>query len=164
MPIALALVAGVAVALTIAGAASPSPDSTAARPIRVAFFASGLANTYVPAQIQGAKSAAGKLGASITVFDAVFDASKQVTQVQDAITSRKFDAFVISAIDGNALVPQIKKAIAAGTRVACISAPCGPGSDVAETAGQGPNRARRPFVRPERAAARATGHRRLWET
>jgi ribose transport system substrate-binding protein len=62
----------------------------------------------------------------VTVFDAVYDASKQLTQVQDAITSKKFDAFVISAVDGNALVPEIKKAISAGIRVACISAPCGP--------------------------------------
>jgi ribose transport system substrate-binding protein len=62
----------------------------------------------------------------VTVFDALYDASRQLTQVQDAITSRKFDAFVISAVDGNALVPQIRAAIAAGTKVACISAPCGP--------------------------------------
>ena len=54
------------------------------------------------------------------------DSSRQLTQVQDAITSRRFDAFVIAAVDGNALVPQIENAIAAGIRVACISAPCGP--------------------------------------
>ena len=100
--------------------------SAEVKPIRVAFFASSLANTYVPAQVQGAKAAARKSGAATTVFDAVYDATKQLTQVQDAITSGKFDAFVISAIDGNALVPQIKKAIAAGINVACISAPCGP--------------------------------------
>jgi ribose transport system substrate-binding protein len=98
----------------------------AATTIHVAFFASTLANTYVPAQVQGAREAAQKRHASVTIFDAVYDASKQVTQVQDAITSKKFDAFVISAVDGNALVPQIKKAIAAGIKVACISAPCGP--------------------------------------
>ena len=86
----------------------------------------GLANTYVPAQVQGVKDAAERTGASITVFDAVFDSSRQLTQVQDAITSKRFDAFVIAAVDGKALVPQIENAIAAGIRVACISAPCGP--------------------------------------
>ncbi len=105
------------------GAGTSRAETTS---VRVAFFASSLANTYVPAQVQGAKASARRRGASTTVFDAVYDASKQLTQIQDAITSRKFDAFVISAIDGNALVPQIKNAIAAGIKVACISAPCGP--------------------------------------
>lgn len=127
-PIRLPVAAALVFLLALAGCASKDDEEPAlgTKTIRVAFFAPGLANTYVPAQVQGAKDAASKRGASITVFDALFDASRQVTQVQDAITSRKFDAFVISAVDGNALVPQIEDAISAGTKVACISAPCGP--------------------------------------
>ena len=126
-PTLLTLGAMLVASLAFAGNGSSAGTSPAeAKPVRVAFFASSLANTYVPAQVQGAKASARKRGAATTVFDAVYDASKQLTQVQDAITSGKFDAFVISAIDGNALVPQIKKAIAAGIKVACISAPCGP--------------------------------------
>jgi ribose transport system substrate-binding protein len=124
LTVAAMLVASLAFAGS--GSSARTVSSAEAKPVRVAFFASSLANTYVPAQVQGAKASARKRGAATTVFDAVYDASKQLTQVQDAITSGKFDAFVISAIDGNALVPQIKKAIAAGIKVACISAPCGP--------------------------------------
>jgi ribose transport system substrate-binding protein len=114
--------------LTLAGAACGGSDGPAQRTesIRVAFFAPGLANTYIPAQIRGAEAAAEARGASVTVFDAVFDSSKQVTQVQDAVASGRFDAFVIHAVDGNALVPQIEAAIEAGIEVACVSAPCGP--------------------------------------
>ena len=114
--------------LLTAGGASAATRVPAhgTKTIRVAFFASSLASTYVPAQVEGSKEAARRRDASVTVFDAVYDASKQYAQIQDAITSGKFDAFVISAVDGNALVPQIKKAISAGIRVACISAPCGP--------------------------------------
>jgi ribose transport system substrate-binding protein len=122
----ITVTAAVALSLAAGGTAATDAPAHETKSIRVAFFASTLANTYVPAQVKGARSAAGKRNASVTVFDAVYDASKQLTQVQDAITSRKFDAFVISAVDGNALVPQIKKAIAAGIKVACISAPCGP--------------------------------------
>ena len=127
-PAATLLTVGAMLVVLLAFAVSESSAGTSAeaKPVRVAFFASSLANTYVPAQVQGAKASARRRGAATTVFDALYDASKQLTQVQDAITSGKFDAFVISAIDGNALVPQIKKAIAAGIKVACISAPCGP--------------------------------------
>jgi ribose transport system substrate-binding protein len=124
----ISIAAALGLLLAVVGCSSDSEEKQALgeKTIRVAFFAPGLANTYVPAQVQGARDAANTRGASITVFDAVFDSSKQVTQVQDAITSKKFDAFVISAVDGNALVPQIQNAIATGIRVACISAPCGP--------------------------------------
>jgi ribose transport system substrate-binding protein len=124
----ISIAAALGLVLAGVGCSSESGEEQALgrKSIRVAFFAPGLANTYVPAQVQGAEEAARRRDASITVFDAVFDSSKQVTQVQDAITSKNFDAFVISAVDGNALVPQIESAISAGIRVACISAPCGP--------------------------------------
>jgi ribose transport system substrate-binding protein len=127
-PIGLAFAVALVLTPALTGAACGGADAQEQESgtIRVAFFAPGLANTYVPAQIRGAEAAAEKRGASITVFDAVFDASKQVTQVQDAIASGRFDAFVIAAVDGNALVPQIEEAISAGIKVACISAPCGP--------------------------------------
>src|SRR5215213_5377324 len=126
--IGLALASALTFAPTSAGGARTTPEraAQAPKPVRIAFFAPTLANTYIPAQLAGIRKAAARRHASVTVFDAVYDAAKQVTQVQDAITSKKFDAFVIGAVDGNALVPQIKKAIAANIKVACVSAPCGP--------------------------------------
>lgn len=122
----LALVLAALLASTLTSATEAGGARGAASSVRVAFFASSLANTYVPAQLAGAKSAAERHGGSVSAFDALYNATKQVAQVQDAITSKKFNVFVISAVDGNALVPQIRRAIAAGIKVACISAPCGP--------------------------------------
>jgi ribose transport system substrate-binding protein len=122
----LALVLAGLLASSVISVSAACPATEAPKSVRVAFFASSLANTYVPAQLSGAKKAAKRYGASVSVFDALYDATKQVAQVQDAITSKKFDVFVISAVDGNAVVPQIRRAIAAEIRVACISAPCGP--------------------------------------
>src|SRR5262249_3805620 len=61
------------------------------------------------------------------VFDSKdFTAATQVTQLQDAITSKQYDAFVITPNDGGADTPVIKQALAAGIKGGCISANCGP--------------------------------------
>src|SRR5262245_30192193 len=107
-------------------AASGSGQEPAKKQMRVAVFLASAANSYSQAQIQGAQDAAKQLGATITSFDAQFDVTRQYRELQDAVTSKRFDAFVISGNDSNALVPQIKETIGQGIKVACILAPCGP--------------------------------------
>ena len=46
-------------------------------------------------------------------------------QVEDAITSKQYDAFVILPQAGNVIVPQVKDAIKAGIKVVCLLSPCG---------------------------------------
>jgi ribose transport system substrate-binding protein len=122
----------VAVAAAAVGVLAPASHSStaapAAKPVRIAFFLGSLANSYQKAQLTGLQAGAKKYGGVVAkVYDSKdFTAPTQVTQLQDAITSKQFDAFVIAPNDGGAIAPTIKQAIAAGIKVACVSANCGP--------------------------------------
>jgi ABC-type sugar transport system substrate-binding protein len=54
-------------------------------------------NTYCQSRLKGAQDEASKVNAKLTVFDAGFDTSKQLTQVQDAI-QQGFDGYVFSPV------------------------------------------------------------------
>lgn len=105
-----------------AGASAGSANKT----VRIAVLLSSTANTYEQADLKGVQAAAKKFGGTVVkVFDAAFDASKQSAQVEDAITSKQYDAFVILPQAGNVIVPQVKDAIKAGIKVVCLLSPCG---------------------------------------
>lgn len=70
---------------------------------RIAFFSSGSNTTYEQVAFKQAKETAEKLGMDLDVFDASYDALKQLGQIQNAITSGKYDGFVVQANDGNQL-------------------------------------------------------------
>jgi ribose transport system substrate-binding protein len=94
-------------------------------PVNIAFF-TALGNTYLEATLEGIEESAAKSGdVSITPFDSKFDATTQFKQMQDAITSQKYDAFVVWPVDGNALVPAVKQAAAAGIKVVAVDFPIG---------------------------------------
>jgi ribose transport system substrate-binding protein len=94
--------------------------------VNVAVFLASAANTYGQAQLEGAQKAAQELGAEVTSFDAAFDTNKQIAQIQDATASGNFQAFAVSANDGNAVVPELENAAAQDIKVTCMLAPCGP--------------------------------------
>ncbi|WP_426244364.1 sugar ABC transporter substrate-binding protein [Nocardioides sp. LHG3406-4] len=71
--------------------------------LKIAFFSSATNNTYLQAGIDGVKQAADEIGASVDVFDGKFDAQVQFDQIQSALTSGKYNAFVVEANDGNLL-------------------------------------------------------------
>lgn len=97
--------------------------------VRLALFLASAANSYAQAHKNGVQDTARRLGATVKVFDGKFDSSAQFRQLQDAIASGRYDGFVVSANDGNALVPMIQDAIAKDIEVACVLAPCGPSFD-----------------------------------
>lgn len=81
---------------------------------RIAWFGA-VANLYVQAQQKGMKDRAKKLGLEFTTFDSKFDPLVQMQQVQNAIQSKKFDAFVVDPFDGNAMCPVLTRdAVKAG--------------------------------------------------
>jgi ribose transport system substrate-binding protein len=100
-------------------------------PVQVAFFGP-LANTYVEATTQGMNEAAEAGNAELTRFDSGFDASKQFSQIQDAITQGRFDAFIIIPLDAVALVPVVEEAIAADIAVVNTDLALGPEVDTSE--------------------------------
>ena len=97
-------------------------------PVRIALFHTVLGNTYTKAVSDGVAEAAKRMGATVDVFgaDPAFDAIAQSRQIQDAIVSNKYDVFIIYACDGNAVVQDVKDAIAAGIKVVAIDVVIGP--------------------------------------
>ncbi len=125
---ALAAIAAVAVPLANAQRPAAAGKGKAEDKVQIAFFLGSLANNYQKAELTGLQAGAKRWGGTVAkVYDSKdFTATTQVNQIQDAITSKKYDAFVITPNDGGAAAPVIKKAIAAGIKVVCLSAACGP--------------------------------------
>ena len=123
----LLIVALAACALGVIAAGAGAKVGKSDKTVRIAVLLSSTANTYEQADLKGVRAAATKFGGKVVkVFDANFDASKQSTQVEDAITSKQYDAFVILPQAGNVIVPQVKDAVKAGIKVVCLLSPCGP--------------------------------------
>ena len=68
--------------------------------LKVAVFIPGVANAFGLEQERAAKETAKELGMDMTLFDAGYDPSKQLNQMQTAMTSGNFDAAVVMALDG----------------------------------------------------------------
>jgi ribose transport system substrate-binding protein len=75
---------------------------------------------YGIAQMKGAQQEAKKLGVSVTAATPNNDPHLQQTQVQDAITTGKYQGMIIAALDGHGLTPTIKQAIAKGIKVVVL--------------------------------------------
>jgi ribose transport system substrate-binding protein len=70
-------------------------------PLRVAFFENSLANSYSPVRLQGVKQEIAQIkGATLTQFDANGVASTQYAQIEAAIASKKYNAFIVDASSG----------------------------------------------------------------
>jgi ribose transport system substrate-binding protein len=98
-------------------AAGGSTAEKSDKPVRIAVFNALNASAFYMAEVDGVKEAAEELGATVQVFDGALDSGKQVSQIQDATASQKYDAYVIVPIDGNALVPVVTEAASAGIKV-----------------------------------------------
>lgn len=148
-----AVAAVVAVALSLAGCgkasddesepdAAPSGGGTVATPeaqkavldtsvddsqeVRIAWFVPTLENDYWAGDDKGIRAAADARNASVTTFDAGFDEQTQYGQIQDAIVTNKFDAFIVTPVNATSVVPAIAEAAQAGIKVVCGGGfPCG---------------------------------------
>jgi ribose transport system substrate-binding protein len=120
-----------AVVATVASTASAgSAGATRQGKVKeIAFFGFAKANSFANATWTGVQQASKARGAKATFFDPNFNAQTQVTQIQDAITSGKYQAFIIQANDGNAVVPAVKSALKAGITVVAEFTPIGPRYD-----------------------------------
>jgi ribose transport system substrate-binding protein len=91
----------------------------------IAFFGFAGANSFAQATWAGIQEQAQKDGVKAKFFDPNFDAAKQVSQMQNAIASGEYQAFVVQANDGNAVVPVIREALKAGIKVVAEFTPVG---------------------------------------
>ena len=72
-------------------------------PPHIAYFPAGNLNTYLDIRQQAIKAAVAKIpGASVTIYNADWDATTQVNMIQNAISSGKFNAFIVDTDDASA--------------------------------------------------------------
>src|SRR3712207_6262073 len=136
--------AAAAVLMAITLGACGSDDEEAAAPAgggggetakevkKIAFFGFAGANSFAQATLAGIKEQAQKEGVQVEFFDPNFDSAKQVSQIQNAITKGAFQAFIVQANDGNAVVPPIREAIEEGVTVVGEFTPIGTKYDTIE--------------------------------
>lgn len=116
-----------ALALAACGSEDSSSDSTQAqgdKKVRVAYFAQFI-NDFTQAEFNGAKEVVEAAGGTITLFDGGGDATKQVNQIQDAVTSGNFDVLAIDPVDGAAVVPVVRAANEEGIKTVAVWSPIG---------------------------------------
>ena len=70
-------------------------------PLRIAFFSLGSGNSFLKAQNEQARETAKQLGVPIDIFESDFDASKQMDQMQIALASKKYNAWIVEPVAGN---------------------------------------------------------------
>jgi ribose transport system substrate-binding protein len=70
-------------------------------PIHLAYFSAGSDNAYLLKVSSALQAQVAKYpGATVSMFDPEFDAQTELMMVQNAITSGKYNAFFINAVDG----------------------------------------------------------------
>lgn len=99
---------------------------------KIAFFGFAGANSFAQATLAGIKEQAAKENVQVKFFDPNFDAATQVSQIQNAITTGQYQAFIVQANDGNAVVPPIREAIDEGITVVGEFTPIGTKYDTIE--------------------------------
>jgi ribose transport system substrate-binding protein len=111
--------------LTMSTAASAAPSNSN---LRIAYFTDALSNVYLTTATTAAQKAAKKVGAQLDVFNGNYSSATQLTQIQDAIASGKYQALVVEAIDGSAVCKPLLAAAKSGMIVSIFNAPiCGNG-------------------------------------
>jgi len=80
----------------------------------VAFFGFATDNSFAQATWKGVQEEVAAYHGTATFLNGKFSATTQVHQLQDAITSGKYNVFVVQANNGAAVVPEVKEAIAKG--------------------------------------------------
>lgn len=103
-----------------------SADSASGEKARIAFFGLSAENAYTQYMYEAAKAAGEKQNAEVEFFDGKFEGPAQISQVQDAVTSGNFDAFIIMPNDTTGIVPVVKQAIDQGIEVSALQFPIGP--------------------------------------
>jgi ribose transport system substrate-binding protein len=124
----MAMVAGAASLLLLATGCSAGVSGTAepgGGEIRIAYLAAFTNHDWAQTGIAAATQTAEAGGATIEVFDAQSDPTAQYAQVQDIVTSGRFDGMVIMTVDGPSIVPAVEEAVAAGLGVVDVAFPVG---------------------------------------
>jgi ribose transport system substrate-binding protein len=127
----IAMAAVVASGCAVNGSDSDG-DSGATKTKQVAFLNASSANTWLTAAGGAMKEDAKNENVKITEFDGKFDPAVQSKQLQDVISSNKYDGLIVTAIDGSGIIPGIKEAIKSGLKVVVLNQVVGSRRDTAD--------------------------------
>lgn len=109
-----------ALALSTALTGFGSMASAAKRPIHVAYISYAVGNSYDAPMLAAAKAVAGASHVQVTVFDGAYNPSTQVSEMQDIMSSGKYQGVILQPIYGAAEIGQVKKLIKAKIKVVNI--------------------------------------------
>jgi ribose transport system substrate-binding protein len=118
-----ALVVGTA---AIVGAQSPAAGAN------VAYLSASSANTWLQASKAEMDKIAAENGITLTEFDAQFNPDTQLAQLQDAISSGQYQGMIVSALVGDALLPDLRTAAESGVKIVALNQIIGPALDTAD--------------------------------
>jgi ribose transport system substrate-binding protein len=107
--------------------------SSGGKPVNIAFFGYASANAYTQAALTGVKKIAAQHGATVHFFDPNMNSTTQVSQIEDAATSGKYNAMVVYSVDGGAVVAAVREALQNGIKVSADFVPVGPNIDTTAT-------------------------------
>ena len=125
----------VAVAVAVLAACGSSSDddqgasggsSDANKPVNIAHFVAIQANPVEQVIIKSAKDTGKANNATVTTFDSNNDVQRELANCQDAIASKKYDAFILKAVSGPPLISCAKQAMEAGIPVVVQGTALGP--------------------------------------
>lgn len=110
------------VVFAIAGSLMVSGNAAmaATKQINVAYLSFAITNSYDAPMLAAAKAVAAASGVKVTVFDAGNDPKVQYTQLQNVISSGKYQGIITQPIFGAGLAPLVAKAIAKKIKVVNI--------------------------------------------
>jgi ribose transport system substrate-binding protein len=118
-----ALVVGTA---AIVGAQSPAAGAN------VAYLSASSANTWLQASKAEMDKIAAENGITLTEFDAQFNPDTQLAQLQDALSSGQYQGMIVSALVGDALLPDLRTAAESGVKIVALNQIIGPALDTAD--------------------------------
>lgn len=120
------IAAGALLLSGLAGTASASSTKKSPKKMQIAYFTDSLSNVYLTTATTAAQKMANAEGAEMTVFNGNWSSATQLTQIQDAIASHKYDALVVESVDGSAVCKPLLAAAKTGTIVSIYNTPiCG---------------------------------------
>lgn len=94
--------------------------------VNIAYSGFAASNSFSQETFRGIEQVAEENNANATFLDANFDSAKQIADIQDAVTSGRYDALILNANDPNGIVPPLEEAIDAGLVVVASFVPIGP--------------------------------------
>lgn len=97
-----------------------SVSNAAPKQINIAYLSFAVTNSYDSPMLAAAQAVASANGYKVTVFDANNDPAVQFSQLQNVISSGKYQGIITQPIYGAGLAPLVAKAIAAKIKVVNI--------------------------------------------